>query len=96
MIRERFKSHTPPFLLTFEIFNKNLHNYLVDSRASSNILPRTVCAKFNVQPQKSVVRIVQLDQSQVEFVGELNQATIKLSSNPKKIQVIDIIIVDIP
>lgn len=33
------KSHTPPFLLTFEVFNKNLHNYLVDSGASSNILP---------------------------------------------------------
>lgn len=44
------KSHTPPFLLTFEIFNKNLHNYLVDSGVLSNILPKTVYAKLNVQP----------------------------------------------
>jgi hypothetical protein len=29
----------PPFLLTFEVFNKNLHNCLVDSRASSNVMP---------------------------------------------------------
>ena len=58
LIGGRSKSHTPPLLLTFEIFNRNLHNYLVDSGASSNILRRTVCAKLNVQPQKFVVRIV--------------------------------------
>lgn len=39
LIGGRSKSHTPPFLLTFEIFNKNLHNFLVDSGASSNIIP---------------------------------------------------------
>lgn len=72
LIGGRSKSHTPPLLLTFEVFNKNLHNCLVDSIASSNILHRTVCAKLNVQPQKYVVQIVQLDQSQVEVVGELN------------------------
>lgn len=48
LIGGRSKSHTPPFLLTFEVFNKNLHNCLVDSSASSNILPNTVCTKLNV------------------------------------------------
>eukprot|EP00253_Pinus_taeda_P003804 PITA_03804 len=95
LIEGRSKSHTPPFLLTFEIFNKNLHNCLVDLGASSNILSRTVCEKLNVQPQKSVVRIVELDRSQVKFVGELNQLTIRLSSNPKFFQVIDILVANI-
>ena len=96
LIRGRSRSHTPPFLLTYEIFNKNLHNCLVDSRASSNILPKSICAKLNVQPQKSVVRIVQLDRSQVEVIGELNQVTIRLSSNPKVCQVNDILVANIP
>lgn len=95
MIGGRYKSHIPPFLLTFEVFNKNLHNFLFDSGASSNILPRTVCAKLNVQPQKFVVHIVQLDRSQVEVVEELNQVTIRLSSNPKVCQVIEILVADI-
>lgn len=69
---------------------------MVESSASSNILPRTVCAKLNVQHQKSAVRIVQLDWSQVEVIGELNQVTIRLSSDPKVCQVIDILIADIP
>ena len=96
LIRGRSRSHTLPILLTYEIFNKNLHNCLVDSRASSNILPKLICGKLNVQPQKSIVRIVQLDWSQVEVIGELNQATIRLSSNPMVCQVIDILVADIP
>jgi len=95
LIGGRSRSHTPPFLLTYEIFNKNVHNCLVDSGASTNILPRSICAKLNVQPQKSVVRIVQLDRSQVEVIGELNQVTIRLSSDPKVCQVIDILVADI-
>ena len=61
LIGGRSRSHTPPFIFTYEVFNKNLHNCLVDFGASSNILPKSICAKLNIQPQKSVVHIVQLD-----------------------------------
>eukprot|EP00253_Pinus_taeda_P031155 PITA_31155 len=96
LIGGRSRSHTPPFLLTYEICDKNVHNCLVDLGASSNILPKSICTKLNVQPQKSVVRIVKLDRSQVEVINELNQVTIRLSSNPKVCQVIDILVADIP
>ena len=29
----------PPFLLTFEIFNRKVHNWMIYSSASSNVLP---------------------------------------------------------
>lgn len=45
--------------------------------------------------KKSTVHIVQLDRSQVEVIGELNQVTIRLSSNPKVCQVIDILVANI-
>ena len=48
----RSKSHTPPFLLTFLFFNKNLHNLLVDSRASSNILPKNYLCKIESKTPK--------------------------------------------
>lgn len=63
-------SHMPPFLLTYEIFNRNLHNCLIDSRASSNIMLTTVCA--NVTPKKSVVHITQFDRTKVEVLGEIS------------------------
>jgi hypothetical protein len=33
------RKNVPPFLLTFEIFNRNVHNCMVDSGASSNVMP---------------------------------------------------------
>jgi hypothetical protein len=37
--------NVPPFLLTFEIFNRNVHNCMVDSEASSNVMPLSVFQK---------------------------------------------------
>lgn len=96
LIGDRSNSHTPPFLLTYEIFNKNLHNCLIDLGASSNIIPRSICMKLNVSPQKSIVHIVQLDREKVEVLGEMYSVNIRISPNPKVCQVIDILVVDIP
>jgi hypothetical protein len=42
------KSQIQPFLLTYEIFNFNVHNCLADSGASSNIMHFFVFQKKNV------------------------------------------------
>lgn len=59
-------------------------------------MPRTVCTKLNIIPQKTSVHIVQLDRTKVEFIGEMLSVSITLSSNPKVLQVIDIIVANIP
>ena len=41
------KCKTPPFLLTFEIFNHNVRNCLVDSGASINVMLLSVCKRIN-------------------------------------------------
>jgi ribonuclease HI len=88
--------NVPPFLLTFEIFNRNVHNCMVDSRVSSNVMPWSVCQKINAEVQPSTLKIIQLDRTSVKVIGELRNVLIRLSSNPKVHQVIDIIVVDIP
>ena len=75
------RGSTPPFLLSFEIFNFNIHNFLVDSGASTNFMPLSVCKKLNIRPGKTSARIIQLDRSQVPTIGELNNVIICLSSN---------------
>lgn len=46
MIGRKSKSMSPPFLITFEIFNMNVHNYLVHSRASSIVMPYVVAIRL--------------------------------------------------
>ena len=41
------KAKTPPFLLTLEILNHKVHNFLVDSGSSVNVMPLEVCKKIN-------------------------------------------------
>ena len=52
---------TPPFLLTFDILNINVQNSLVDSGASSNVMPYSICKKLNAQPKICKTNIIQLD-----------------------------------
>jgi hypothetical protein len=88
--------NVPPFLLSFDIFNRNVHNCMVDSGASSNMIHLFVCQKINAEVKPYDLKIIQLDRTNVKVIGELKNVLIRLSSNPKVHQVIDIIVVDVP
>jgi hypothetical protein len=63
LTRQRSRSTSPPFLITFKIFNRNVHNCMVDSRDSSNVMPLKVCEKLNVKPEAFDIQIIQLDRT---------------------------------
>jgi len=96
LIGQKSISHTPPFVLTFEVFNNKLHNCLVDYGASTNVMPYVVCQKLNAQPQKCSTQIVQLDKSTVQVMGELKDVLIRLAFDPSIHQLVDMYVVDIP
>ena len=77
------KSHTFPFMLSFENFNQNVHNFLVDSRASSNVMPLYICKTINGQPTPSPSRIIQLDRYVVKVIGEMKDVLIRLYTDPR-------------
>jgi hypothetical protein len=96
LIGRKSRSQTLPFLLTFKIFNRNVHHCLVDFGASSNVMPYSIFKKLNVEPRMSKTKIIQLDRSHVKVFRELKDVVIRISSNSKVHQTIDIIVVDIP
>ena len=49
-IDNKSDSSTPMFLLTFEICNRKVHNCMIDSGASKNVMPYSVCKKLNAGP----------------------------------------------
>lgn len=51
LISKNSSSNTPPFLLTFDIFNMDAHNWMVDFGAFSNAMPLIICQKINAQPK---------------------------------------------
>jgi hypothetical protein len=55
------RKNVPPFLLTFKIFNRNVHNCMVDSGESSNVMPWSIFQKINTEVEPSTLKIIQLD-----------------------------------
>ena len=77
------KYRTPTFLLTFEIFNFNVHNCLVDYGASVNVMPLSICKQINGQPKLTAGQIFQLDRTTVKVVGEMEDVLIHLSTDER-------------
>ena len=96
LIGKNSKSTTPPFLLTFEIFNRNVHNCMDDSGASSNVMPLSVCKRLNGKYVPSNSQIAQLDRTNVGVVAEMKYVLVRIACNPSVFQIIDIVIADIP
>ena len=65
----KYKYRTPPFLLNFEIFNYNVRNCLVDSRASVNVMPLSVCKQINGQPRPTIGQVIELDRTVVKVIA---------------------------
>jgi len=73
----------PLFLLTFENFNYNVHNYLVDSGASVNVIPLLVSMKINVKWEKTNAKIIQLDRSLAQDIDEIKNVLIRLPKDAR-------------
>ena len=69
---------------------------MVDSSASSNVMPFLVCQKLNVDPKKSNIQIIQLDKSKVRVMGEMKNVLIRLSMDSHIHQMINILVDNIP
>ena len=96
MIGRKSKSMTPLYLITFEIFNINVHNFLVDSGASSTVMPYAVAKRLHAIPEKIGTRIMQLDRTNVKVTRELKYVLIRMVAKPQYTQFIDVVVVDIP
>lgn len=55
---EEENSLCPPFLLSFDVFNFNVHNFLVDSSESMNVIPLSIAKTINAQWSKKSVHII--------------------------------------
>jgi len=60
-----------PFLLSFEFFNYNVHNCLVDYGTAANVMLLSIAKKINALWSETSTRIIQLYRTSVPSIGEL-------------------------
>ena len=68
---------------------------MVDSGASTNVTPLSICRRINGKYIPSDSHITQLDRTNVRVLGEMKDVLIRLASNLSIFQIIDIVVADI-
>ena len=76
------KVEVPPFFLSIRIYGKNLHNFLIDSGASCNVIFLSIAQSLGVSPQPSNRVVIQLDKTEVKVIGVLKDVQIQLTVDP--------------
>jgi len=86
----------PPFYISLNVHDKILHNYLLDSGASHNLMPKEVMDEIGLEVTKPYHDLFSFDSRKVRCLGLIKDLVINLAQLPMRNMVMDVVVVDIP
>jgi hypothetical protein len=95
MVEDRDDS-SPPFYTSLNIHDKVLHNFLMDSGESHNLIPKTVMEELGLEIMKDYHDLHSFDSRRVQCLGVIKYLVVTLFQLPMKSVVTDIVVDDVP
>jgi ribonuclease HI len=95
MVEDRDESF-PPFYISLNIHEKTLHNCLLDSSASHNLMPKAVMDELGLEITKPYHDLFSFDSRKVKCLGMIKDLAVTLTQASMKTMVMDIVVADIP
>jgi hypothetical protein len=86
----------PPFYTSLNVHDKVLHNFLMDSGASHNLMPNIVMEELRLEVTKTYHDLYSFNSRKVKCLGVIKDLVVSLFQLPMKSIVMDIIVVDVP
>jgi hypothetical protein len=86
---------SPPFYTSLNIHDKVLHNCLMDSGASHNLMPKIIMEELGLEVTKAYHDLYSFDSRKVQCLGVIKDLVVSLFQLPMKSVVMDIIVVDV-
>jgi hypothetical protein len=93
---ENKSDSSPPFYISLNIHDKIMHNCLMDSGASHNVMPKVVMDELGLDITKPYQDLYSFDSKKVKCLGVIKDLVVTLSQLPMKSVVMDIVVADIP
>jgi hypothetical protein len=87
---------SPPFYTSLNIHDKVLHNCLMDSGASHNLMPKTVMEELGLEVTRAYHDLYSFDSRKVQCLGVIKDLVVTLFQLPMKSVVMDIVVADVP
>jgi hypothetical protein len=95
MVEDRHDS-SPPFYTSLNIHDKVLHNCLMDSGASHNLMPKAVMEELGLEVTRAYHDLYSFDSRKVQCLGVIKDLVVSLFQLPMKSMVMDIVVADVP
>jgi ribonuclease HI len=87
---------SPPFYTSLNIHDKVLHNCLMDSGASHNLMPKTIMDDLGLEVTKTYHELYSFDSRKVKCLGVIKDLVVFLFQLSMKSVVMDIVVADAP
>jgi hypothetical protein len=85
-----------PFYVTLNIHDKMLHNCMLDSGASHNLMPKVVMEKLGLEITRPYHDLYSFDARKVKCYGMIKDMVVTLGQLPVKRIMMDVVVVDVP
>jgi len=92
---EKEESNISPFYVTLTIHDQLLHNCMLYSGASHNLMPKVIMEKLGFDITKPYKYLCTFDSNKVWCLGLIKDLFIYLAQIPNKIIIMDIVVVDV-
>ena len=86
----------PPFYISLNIHEKILHNAMLDSGASHNLMPKVVMERLGLEITKPYKDLYSFNSTRVKFLGLIKDLCFNLAQVSAKNLVMDIVVADVP
>jgi hypothetical protein len=85
-----------PFYISLNIHDSILHNAILDSSASHNLMPKDVMEKLGIDVTRPYKDLHSFESRKVKCIGLIKDLCITLAQIPAKSMVMDIVVAEIP
>ena len=89
-------SEVPPFYLSLRIHQCILHNSMLDSGASHNLIPKSIMEKLGLDITRPYHDLYSFDSGRVYCIGLIMDLVVSLEKIPAKNVLMDVVVDDIP
>jgi ribonuclease HI len=93
---EDMNDSSPPFYTSLNIHDKVLHNCLMDSGDSHNLMPKTIKEELGLEVTWSYHDLYSFDSRKVQCLGVIKDLVVTLFQLPMKSVVMDIVVDNVP
>ena len=86
----------PPFYISLRIHYLYLHNAMLDSGASHNLMPKTIMDNLGLDITRPYQDWCSFDSRKVRCLGLVKGLVVSLRQMPEKSIVMDVVVADVP